>query len=67
MEPITIIIGLVALLLGSVITFFVLKNLDLVKSKSLLKDAEKEAERIKKEKILQAKEKFLELKSQNKH
>ncbi|MDC0201702.1 ribonuclease Y [Flavobacteriales bacterium] len=65
MEPNTIIIGLVALLLGSVITFFVLKNLDLAKSKSLLKDAEKEAERIKKEKILQAKEKFLELKSQH--
>ena len=65
MEPITIIIGLAALLLGSVITFFVIKNLDLAKSKSLLKDAEKEAERIKKEKILQAKEKFIELKSQH--
>ena len=65
MEPITIIIGLVALLLGSVITFFIIKNLDLAKSKSLLKDSEKEAERIKKEKILQAKEKFIELKSQH--
>ena len=65
MEPITIIIGLVALLLGSVITFFVIKNLDLAKSKSLLRDAEKEAERIKKEKILQSKEKFIELKSQH--
>jgi ribonuclease Y len=66
MEPITtIIIGIVSLLLGSVITFFIIKNLDLAKSKSLLKDAEKEAERIKKEKILQAKEKFIELKSQH--
>jgi len=65
MEPITIIIGIAALLLGSVITFFVIKNLDLAKSKSLLRDAEKEAERIKKEKILQAKEKFIELKSQH--
>ena len=65
MEPITIIIGLASLLLGSVITFFIIKNLDLAKSKSLLKDAEKEAERIKKEKILQAKEKFIELKSQH--
>ena len=62
MEPITIIIGITTLLLGSVITFFVLKNSDLAKSKILLKDAEKEAERIKKEKILQAKEKFIELK-----
>ena len=65
MEPITIIIGFVSLLLGSVITFFIIKNLDLAKSKSLIKDAEKEAERIKKEKILQAKEKFIELKSQH--
>ncbi|MDG1719265.1 MAG: Rnase Y domain-containing protein, partial [Flavobacteriales bacterium] len=65
MEPITIIIGLVALLLGSVITFFIIKNLDLAKSNRLLKDSEKEAERIKKEKILQAKEKFIELKSQH--
>ena len=66
MEPITtIIIGIVSLLLGSVITFFIIKNLDLVKSKSLLKDAEIEAERLKKEKILQAKEKFIELKSQH--
>ena len=66
MEPITtIIIGILSLLLGSVITFFIIKNLDLVKSKSLLKDAEIEAERLKKEKILQAKEKFIELKSQH--
>tara|TARA_B100001094_G_scaffold317530_1_gene360038 strand:- start:219 stop:1757 length:1539 start_codon:yes stop_codon:yes gene_type:complete len=65
MEPITIIIGLVSLLLGSVITFFIIKNLDLAKSNRLLKDSEKEAERIKKEKILQAKEKFIELKSQH--
>jgi len=60
-----LIIGIISLSLGSVITFFVLKNLELAKSKSLLKDAEKEAERIKKEKILQAKEKFIELKSQH--
>ncbi|MFA9290842.1 MAG: ribonuclease Y [Solirubrobacteraceae bacterium] len=33
------------------------------KAKEIIKDAEKEAENIKKEKILQAKEKFLELKS----
>ncbi|MAO71026.1 MAG: ribonuclease Y [Flavobacteriales bacterium] len=53
MEPITIIIGLASLSIGSVISFFILKN------------AKKEAERIKKEKILQAKEKFIELKSQH--
>tara|TARA_X000000368_G_scaffold400393_1_gene372220 strand:+ start:590 stop:2128 length:1539 start_codon:yes stop_codon:yes gene_type:complete len=63
MDPITIIVGVVTLLVGAVITFFVLKNTDIVKSKSIIDDAKKEAERIKKEKILQAKEKFIELKS----
>jgi len=63
MDPITIIVGVVTLLVGAVITFFVLKNTDVAKSKSIIDDAKKEAERIKKEKVLQAKEKFIELKS----
>jgi ribonucrease Y len=63
MDPITIIVGVVTLLVGAVITFFVLKNTDVTKSKSIIDDAKKEAERIKKEKVLQAKEKFIELKS----
>ena len=65
MDPITIIIGVVALLLGAVVSFFIVKNANIVKSNSIIEDAKKEAERIKKEKILQAKEKFIELKSQH--
>ena len=65
MEPITIIICVVSLLVGSVISFFILKNANISKSNSILEDAKKEAERIKKDKILQAKEKFIELKSQH--
>ena len=65
MEPVTIIICVVSLLVGSVISFFVLKNANISKSNSILEDAKKEAERIKKDKILQAKEKFIELKSQH--
>ena len=65
MDPITIIIGVVSLLLGTVVSFFIVKNTNIVKSNSIIEDAKKEAERIKKEKILQAKEKFIELKSQH--
>ena len=65
MEPITIIIGVVSFFVGSVISFFILKNANISKSNSILEDAKKEAERIKKDKILQAKEKFIELKSQH--
>lgn len=65
MEPITIIVGIISLILGSVISFFLIKNANISKSNIILEDAKKEAERIKKEKILQAKEKFIELKSQH--
>ena len=65
MESITIIIGVLSFLVGSVISFFILKNANISKSNSILEDAKKEAERIKKDKILQAKEKFIELKSQH--
>ena len=59
----TIIIGIIALLVGALISFFVLKNINSSKNNTIIEDAKKEAERIKKEKILQAKEKFIELKS----
>ena len=65
MEPITIIVGVISLILGTVISFFIIKNANISKSNSILENAIKEAERIKKEKILQAKEKFIELKSQH--
>ena len=59
----TIIIGIIALLVGALISFFVLKNINSSKNNTIIEEAKKEAERIKKEKILQAKEKFIELKS----
>ena len=58
-----IIIGIIALLVGALISFFVLKNINSSKNNTIIEEAKKEAERIKKEKILQAKEKFIELKS----
>ncbi len=69
---ITVIAALVALIIG----FLIAKMLEKTKASQILKDAEKEstsllkeakinAEAVKKEKILQAKEKFIELKSEH--
>src|SRR5690606_39499299 len=74
MEIISIIIGVVALLIGAAIGYFLSKksvdqqNQILIdtantKAKEIVSEAEREGEAIKKEKIFQAKEKFLELKA----
>ena len=71
---ISIIIGIVAFLIGAVISYFLAKksvdkeNQILIddarrKAAEFVSDAEREGEAIKKEKIFQAKEKFLEMKS----
>ena len=73
MEPLSIIIGIVAgIALGFGIAKFLEKSnvSNLIKNAkkeagSILKDAKAEAETIKKDKLLQAKEKFLELKSEH--
>ncbi|RKE88116.1 ribonuclease Y [Epilithonimonas arachidiradicis] len=76
MDTITIIIGVVALLIGAVGGLFFGKSAINSKAKYMIEDAKKSAENIiekanvqaeavKKEKQLQAKEKFLELKSQH--
>jgi ribonuclease Y len=57
-----ILIGLAGLVLGGVIVFFLINNLNSSKAKLIIEDAKKEAEQIRKEKLLQAKEKFIELK-----
>ena len=57
------IIAIVALLVGSGISYFTFNNLAKTKGSIIINEAKKEAEQIKKEKLLQAKEKFLELKS----
>ena len=65
MEPIylTYIAGAGALLLGVIITATVLRAAVTRKANDKLKLAEAEGESLKKEKLLQAKEKFLQLKS----
>lgn len=74
MEATSIIFGIVGLLIGAVVSYFLAKKsvdkenqilIDNAKRKAdgLIEDATKEGEAIKKEKIFQAKEKFLELKS----
>lgn len=76
METTTIIIGVVAIILGAAIGFLIAKSAEKNKAtstlgnaeqeaKRILKDAEKEGESIKKDKILQAKEKFIELKAEH--
>jgi len=60
---IQIIIAVVGILIGGGIAFFVVNNKNNGKAKLIIEEAKKTAEQIKKEKILQAKEKFIELKS----
>jgi ribonuclease Y len=60
-----IITGVIALLTGGSIAFFIGRKTLLTKSRNILRDAEAEAEMIKKDKILQAKEKFIQLKAEH--
>ena len=60
-----IIVGFCSLFLGYIISSTLLRKSIEAKSKSLINDALKESDRLKKEKILQAKEKFIELKSEH--
>ncbi len=67
MESLTIaILSLCGALAGFCVAYFVVNNVVLKKKKAqILKEAETEGENIKKEKIFQAKEKFLQLKSEH--
>ena len=62
MDILGVIIGLIV---GGSIVFLVFSKLNKIKGNSILEEAKKEAEQIKKTKILQAKERFLELKSEH--
>jgi ribonucrease Y len=62
---ITLVIALVALILGAFATFYMLKMSDKGKANSIIKDAEAKGEVIIKEKNLLAKEKFLQLKAEH--
>lgn len=76
METTTIIIGVVAIIIGLAIGYIIAKSAEKNKAtgtlanaekeaQRIVKDAEKEGESIKKDKILQAKEKFIELKAEH--
>lgn len=65
METTTIVIGVIALLVGFGIAWIINQTALKKRSESIIKEAEKEGEAIKKDKILQAKEKFLELKAEH--
>ena len=60
-----IVIGIVAFLVGGLITWLLISKALKSRSERVVRDAEAEAEVIKKDKILQAKEKFLHLKSEH--
>lgn len=63
---IIVICSLVGIIAGCAIGYYVMNNVVLKKKKEqILKDAEKEGENIKKDKIFQAKEKFLQLKAEH--
>lgn len=60
-----VVIGVVSFIAGTVITYFVYQEYLKRKSMNIIREAEVEAEVIKKDKILQAKERFLQLKSEH--
>ena len=57
--------GLVGIVIGLVVGVFILKNITTKQSKLIIDTAEKEGEQIKKNKIFQAREKFVQLKSEH--
>ncbi|MFI3322804.1 MAG: ribonuclease Y [Rikenellaceae bacterium] len=65
MEPITIVIAVVAAIISSAAAYMAVMKSTKLRRETLLKEAESEAEMIKKEKILQAKERFLQLKAEH--
>lgn len=65
MDLMSITVALVGLVLGAIIAFMVIKKSNEGKATNIVKDAEAKAEVIKTDKILQAKEKFLQLKAEH--
>jgi ribonuclease Y len=63
MDAITIITGVICLVGGAAASWFVIGSSNKSKSKKLIEDAQKEAEAIKKDKLLEVKEKFISLKA----
>ena len=65
MTTIGIIATVIALLLGIAIGWFIMRLSMKYRAQNIIKEAEAEAEVIKKDKILQAKEKFLQIKAEH--
>ena len=66
MDITSILIGLIlGASFGGVLALFFIKRIQRSKEKEIIEKAQVEAENIKKDKIIQAKEKFLELKEQH--
>ena len=65
METIQIITGLVAFIVGGVLAWFFYAKALQARNRKIIQEAQAEAEVIKKDKILQAKEKFLQLKTEH--
>ena len=65
MDLTTILTAVSALIIGVVVGYFILKASLKKQSQKTISDAKKEAENIKTDKILQAKEKFIELKAEH--
>ncbi len=59
------VVALIGLLLGAIITFLIIKKSNEGKATNIIKDAEAKAEVLKTDKILQAREKFLQLKAEH--
>lgn len=62
---IEIIIGILAFVVGGILAYFILQKALKSKSEKIIQEAQAEAEVIKKDKILQAKEKFFQLKTEH--
>ncbi|MES2592734.1 MAG: ribonuclease Y [Bacteroidota bacterium] len=65
MNLIVIAVALICLIIGAVVAFLVINKSNDGKAADIIKDAEAKAEVIKTDKILQAKEKFLQLKAEH--
>lgn len=65
MEAVSIILGVVGAAAGAGVSYVLINKSNNGKAKSIIENAEKEGERIKSDKILQAKEKFFQLKTEH--
>jgi len=62
---ISTLIGVGTFITGAVLSYYITQRNNRRRAHNIIKEAEAEAEMIKKDKILQAKEKFLQLKSEH--